>query len=154
MRTKLGWPFIRTIIYTFIRRFQIINYIYESSGRTHHDFLSLNTKVNNAFGGRTAYLTAISTTFTTIFAKFNISKWCKRVINTSVSIQWTTAFFFVALFNACKTIIVSASPWSKACFTRTPSCRGWNEEKSLNFSFPDSSRTSSGLLEWLCSFSH
>ena len=63
--SKLGWPLIRTIICTFIRGFQIINYISENSGGTHHDFLSLNTKVNNAFGGGTAYLTAIVTTFTT-----------------------------------------------------------------------------------------
>ena len=62
---------IRTIICTFIREFQIINYISENSGRTHHDFLSLNTKVNNTFGGRTAYLTAIVTTFSTTFAKFS-----------------------------------------------------------------------------------
>ena len=43
-----------------------------------------------------------------------ISKWCKRAINTSVSIQWTTTFFFVASFNACWTIIVLASPSTKA----------------------------------------
>ena len=51
--------------------FQIINCIYENSGRTHHDFLRLNTKVDNAFLRRTAYLTAIVTTFTTTFAKFS-----------------------------------------------------------------------------------
>ena len=53
-----------------------MNCIYENSGRTHHDFLSLNTKVNNAFGRRTAYLTSIVTTFTTTFAKF--STWTPR----------------------------------------------------------------------------
>ena len=44
-----------------------------------------------------------------------ISKWCKRAINTSVSIQWTTTFFCVALFNVCWTIIVSASLSTKVC---------------------------------------
>ena len=49
-----------------------------------------------------------------------ISKWCKRAINTSII--------------ACWTIIVSTSPSSKACFRRAPSCRRWNENKSINFS--------------------
>ena len=85
VRTKLGWPSIRTIIYTFIRGLQIMNCIYENSGRTHHDFLSLNTKVNNAFGGRTAYLTAIVTTFTTTFAKF--STWQPRFLGRTTCTQ-------------------------------------------------------------------
>ena len=62
-----------------------MNCIYENSGRTHHDFLSLNTKVNNAFGGRTAYLTAIVTTFTTTFAKF--STWQPRFLGRTTCTQ-------------------------------------------------------------------
>ena len=67
VRTKLEWHLIRTIIYIFVRGFQIINYIYENSRRTHHDFLSLNTKAKKEFGGRAAYLTAMVNTFTTTF---------------------------------------------------------------------------------------
>ena len=50
-----------------MRGFDFINYIYDNSRRTHHDFLSLNTKVNKEFSGRAAYLTAIVNTFTTTF---------------------------------------------------------------------------------------
>ena len=70
-----------------------------------------------------------------------ISKWCKRAINTSII--------------ACWTIIVLASPSSKACFTRTPSCRRWDENKSINFClFFLQLKNFFFLLEQLCSFSH
>ena len=44
---------------------------------------------------------------------FTVAKY--KHTHTSVSIQWTTTLFFVASFNACWTIIVSASPLTKAC---------------------------------------
>ena len=55
---------------------EIMSYFYENTERTHQDFPILNTKVNNEFGGRAAYLTAIVTTFATTFAKF--STWQPR----------------------------------------------------------------------------